>query len=271
MKTPYLLLLGIVLSTVVFAAGDNLPMGAKQAGMGNAAVASVDLWSVSHNQAGLAKIDKISSGIYASQGFTLSQFSQGAFAVAYPTKLGVFALSYNHNGTKLYNENKTGLAFAKSFGEGLRFGVQANLSSIALGENYGKKSVPTFEFGVQTKLMKNLWLGVHLYNVSRAKITNTEKIPVIARIGLNYTFNKNVFASLEYEKNWIAKPLVKAGLEYKIIKDLALRAGINAGANMSTFVGIGYEIKQMSIDAAATIDAKLGTSPHIGFCYQFNK
>ena len=271
MKDLRLSFLAMLFATAVFAAGDNYPMGAKQAGMGNAAVANADLWSVSHNQAGLAKIDKTCAGIYASQGFALSQFSQGAFAAAYPTKIGVFGLSYNHSGNKLYSENKTGLAFAKSFGDGLRFGLQANLSSIALGENYGRKSVPTFEFGVQTKLMKNLWLGVHLYNVTRTKITSTEKIPVIARIGLNYTFNKNVFATLEYEKNWIAKPLVKAGLEYKIIKDLALRAGINAGANVSSFVGIGYEFQKMSIDAAATIDSKLGTSPHIGFAYKFNK
>jgi hypothetical protein len=115
----------------------------------------------------------------------------------------------------------------------------------------------------------NLWLGAHVYNLSRSKINANENVPVIVRFGLNYTFNKNVNASLEYEKNWIAKPLFKAGLSYKIIKDFELRTGINAGANVSTFFGAGYTMKQLSIDAAAAIDSKLGTSPSISMNYKF--
>lgn len=262
----------IASTSTLFAAGDNYPAGARQAAMGNAAVASEGIWSVSHNQAGLAKLSEVTTSVYASQGFTLTQFTQGAFALAYPTKVGVFALSYHHSGMKLYTESKTGIAFAKTFGDALRFGAQANLSSVSLGDNYGKKSVPTFEFGIQTRLLKQVWLGVHLYNVSRTKLNNSEKIPVIARIGLQYTFNKNVQSTVEYEKNWIAKPIVKAGLEYQIITDFWLRAGVNAGANVNTCVGIGYKVKdKLVIDAAATMDSKLGVSPHISFNYIFSK
>lgn len=272
MKKLCLLLFICISAHVAFAAGDNYPSGAQQAGMGNAAVANDGIWSVSHNQAGLAKITEPTAAMYASQGFTLTQFTQGAFAFAYPTKIGVFALSYHHSGMKLYNESKTGIAFSKSFGDALRFGAQANVSSVSLGDNYGRKAVPTFEFGIQTRLLKQLWLGVHLYNVSRTKLNSTEKIPVIARVGLQYTFNKNVMASIEYEKNWIAKPLVKAGLEYKIIPDLSVRVGVNAGASANTSVGIGYKLKdKLLLDAAATIDAKLGVSPHVGFTYLFKK
>lgn len=255
------------ISNYTFAGADNLPVGAKQAGMGNAAVATSDIWSTFHNQAGLAGIEKATASVNASQGYLLRQTSIAAIAAAYPTKLGTFALSYSRFGYGLYNENKAGFAFAKKFGEGLRIGAQANLNSIALGENYGKRTIATFEVGVQTKLMKNLWLGAHFYNFSRTKINTIEKVPIIVRFGLLYNFNTNVNASIEYEKNWTSKPLFKAGLEYKMVKELSLRVGINGGVNVSTFVGAGYQLKQFRIDAACAFDQKLGTSPNISLSY----
>ena len=252
-----------------FAGADNLPMGAKQAGMGNAAVATSDIWSIYHNQAGLAGLEKTTASIYATQGYMLKQMNQGAVAVAYPTKYGVFAASFNSFGFKLYNENKAGLAFARKFGDALRIGAQANLNSISLGDIYGKKSTVTFEAGVQSKLTKKLWLGAHFYNISRSSVTSIEKVPVIVRFGLNYSFNTNVQANIEYEKNWTIKPLYKAGLEYRIVPEFALRAGINGGSSKTTFIGAAYKLKLLSIDAACSFDSRLGTSPHLGLTYLF--
>jgi len=252
-----------------YAGVDNLPVGAKQAGMGNAAVASSDIWSVYHNQAGLANIDKTTASINASQGYFLKQTSLASVAIAYPTKLGTFAISYNRFGYSLYNESKTGFAYARKFGEGLRIGAQANLNSVALGENYGKRTLATFEIGVQTKILKNLWIGAHFYNFSRSKINSIEKVPVIVKFGVYYTFNTNVNATIEYEKNWVTKPLFKAGLEYKLAKEFSLRVGINGGSNVSTFVGAGYLVKKFRIDAACAFDQKLGASPNISLTYSF--
>jgi hypothetical protein len=136
-----------------FAGGLNMPAGSKQQALGNAFVASSDVWSASHNQAGLASLKKVEAGVYVNQGYFITQLTQATAVAAYPTKYGTVAVSFNHFGFKLYNENKTGIAYAKSFGEGLRFGAQANVMSIALGENYGKKTIATFEFGIQAQLM----------------------------------------------------------------------------------------------------------------------
>lgn len=252
-----------------FAGADNLPVGAKQAALGNAAVATSDVWSVYHNQAGLASIEKPSVGIYASQGYMLQQTSQGAIAIVQPSKYGTFALSYNRFGFKLYNEGKAGFAFARKFGENLRAGAQINLNTIAIGDIYGNKSSLTFEAGVQTKLTKNLWVGAHIYNIARTSVNEIEKIPVIVKFGFYYTFNENVNTSIEYEKNWTIQPLYKAGLEYKLAKEFALRFGINAGAFTTTSFGASYIHKKFSIDAAYAFNTKLGSTPHLGLTYVF--
>jgi len=269
MKKTLFILLFFIANIHLFAGGINLPMGAKQAGVGNAAVATCDVWSVYHNQAGLAGVEQTTASIFVSQGNLLSQSNQAALAYAIPTKLGTFAFSFNRFGYKLYNENKAGFAYARKFGDGLRIGAQANVNSLAIGENYGKKIFLTFEAGLQFKLMNNLWLGTHIYNFSRASINTIEKVPVIVRFGLYYKINSAVDVTVEYEKNWIQKPLFKGGVEYRLVKDFALRTGINAGSNVSTFFGAGYVIKQFSIDAACAFDAKLGTTPQINLNYKF--
>ena len=48
----------------IFAGNENYPVGARSAAMGNATVMMSDLWSIHHNQAGLASIENISVGFH---------------------------------------------------------------------------------------------------------------------------------------------------------------------------------------------------------------
>ena len=57
----------IVLSGTIIARNDNLPVGARSAGIGNSSVALSDVWSLQHNQAGLANLKYLEVGIYANR------------------------------------------------------------------------------------------------------------------------------------------------------------------------------------------------------------
>ena len=173
----------------VFAQADGLPIGARPAGMGNAAVTLVDLWSVHHNQAGLAGLKSTTVGAFYQRHLLSEELSHQGLAVAIKLGKGTLALNGNLFGFNLYRETKAGLAYAMNFGEGLRAAIQLDYLNIRLGEGYGSKSAVAAEIGVQARLVEKLWIGAHVYNPNRAKIGGPydERVPTVFRACLLYT------------------------------------------------------------------------------------
>jgi hypothetical protein len=259
----------LVVANKLIARNDNLPVGARSAGIGNSSVALSDIWSLHHNQAGLANLKQLEAGIYVNRNNLLSEASQIAFAGALPTKYGVFGLTFQQYGFKLYNESKIGFAFSKSFGPNFRAGLMANYLQTSIGENYGKSGNFCVEGGIQGQLVKNLWIGAHIYNINRAKASNFfgEKIPTIARIGLLYQVSDKVFASAEVEKDLVNNAMFKGGAEYRATENFYLRGGFYFVQNPVYSFGVGFYTKNIRIDFAGSFHQQLGFTPHLGLGY----
>lgn len=250
-------------------ASDNTPLGARSSGIANASVSLADVWSVQNNQAGLGFVRNISAGVYYDNRFMLKELSMRAGAFAFPVKGGTFGLCISNFGYSLYSENKYGLAFGKAFGDKLSAGIQMDYLTTKISE-YGTKSVPAAEFGIMAKPLKNLTIGVHIFNPTKAKLAsyNDERIPTILRLGLNYKFSEKVFLAGETEKDIDKKAIVKFGMEYRPIKELYLRAGVATNPTLSCF-GIGVALKNLRLDLSTTYHSVFGISPQIGLNYIF--
>lgn len=268
-------LLTILPALTLQAGSDNYDIGARSGGMANASVTLSDLWSVHHNQAGLARLEKISAGIYYENKFLLSNLGLKAAAVAIPvtgteSTRGVFGISISYFGYSLYNDSKIGLAYAKSFGDNFSAGIQLDYLSTRIGDDYGKKGAVAVEGGIQARLSDNLSIGAHIFNPTRTKIAiyDDERIPTIMRFGVDYTFSEKVFVSIETEKDIDFKPVFKAGLEYRAIEELYLRTGISTNPTLNTF-GFGLNLKQFTFDFAVSIHQVLGFAPQLSLTYIF--
>ena len=255
-----------------FSGNENLPVGARAAGIGGAAVCMVDVWAVYHNQANLAYYKNISAAVYYENKFLVKEMSLQAATVVLPTKkLGVFGVSFTRFGYSQYNESKYGLSYARTFGPNFSAGVGMNYLSSHIGENYGTRGAFTVELGVRATLLKKLVVGFHAYNINRAKMANynNERIPTILRLGLQYNFSEKVFLSAEIEKDIDYKPIFKVGMEYHPAKLFFLRAGISTNPFISSF-GFGFNISdKFSIDLASTVHPVLGLSPMASLSYNF--
>ncbi len=257
-------------SLPLFAGNDNPSLGARAAGMGNAAVTLSDVWSANHNQAGLAFLKKPVAGTYYENRFFLKEIGVKGLAFALPVKDGVFGMSFNYSGGSWYNESKFGLAYAKTFGEKLSIGMQMNYMGIRIAEGYGSKSALTAEVGILAKLTNELTIGAHIFNPTHAKLAeyNNEKIATIMRLGLDYKFNKKVILALETLKNSSEKPTLKVGLEYQIMEKIFLRTGIATKPSLNTF-GIGVKLNSLILDFASSVHPVLGFSPKMSMAYSF--
>jgi hypothetical protein len=265
----------IIISCLVYsvsAGNEDFPIGARSAAMGNASVSLSDVWSAQHNQAGLGFVKDISAGAYYENRFLLKELGIKGGVAAIPVKAGTFGLCISNFGYSLYSENKYSLSFAKAFGNKLSAGVALDYLTTKIAEGYGNKGVLAAEFGIQARPLKGLSIGMHLFNPTRAKLSdyNNERIPTIIRLGADYSFSEKVIIAIETEKDMSKKAMFKTGLEYKVVKEFYLRAGIVTNPTLGSF-GFGINIKNLKIDFSANYHQTLGFSPQLGLTYSFFK
>jgi len=263
----------IFFQAIFLFAADNYPAGGRSLGMANSSVTNTDCWSAFHNQAALAWIGRMEIGASYDNRFTIADLSTESFVFALPLKAGTFAVSGNIFGYNQYNEKKVGLAFAKKLGEKFSAGVQLDyLNTFINDDYYGSHSAFAVEVGLLAEPLKNFKIGIHVYNLSGAKLAEyaDEKIPTIFRLGASYKFSDKLLWSIEEEKDIDQKASFKSGLEYQIAEPLFLRGGISTNPTLVSF-GFGLKFNNLMIDFASTYHQVLGFSPAISLNYQFGK
>jgi len=246
--------------------------GARSAAMGGASVSLSDFWSIQNNPAGMALQPSLSAGVYYENRFLMKELSLKGAAVVAPTRFGVLGLSFNQFGYTLYNENKFGLAYARSFGKLLRIGLQLDYQTTNIAENYKDASFVTFELGVQSTLNEKLSLGAYVYNPVRMEIADypDESTPMVMRFGLTYSLNPEFIGVAEIEQNFQTKASLRVGLEYAIQQKFFIRTGISTNPGLLT-MGAGIHFRQLQFHIAASMHQLLGVTTTAGLIYQFAK
>jgi len=252
------------------AGNDDLPIGARSAGLANASLTLSDVWSAHHNQAGLGFLDKAAAGVYYENRFLIPELGLSAGVVAIPVKKGAFGLSVRNFGYQLYNESKIGLGYGRSFGDKLSIGMQLNLINVRFADVYGARNAFTAEVGAIYKLNSSLTVAAHINNPTRAKLTelDADRLPTIIRFGLRYQFSKKVFIAGEAQKDTYNKAQLRFGLEYMATNVFFLRAGVATNPINSSF-GFGLKLKKLMLDFAGTFHQVLGFTPQFSLTYQF--
>ncbi len=271
MKKAFVTIIVLSLFAIVsFAGHDNYPVGARQAGMGNASVMQSDMWSLWHNQAGLAFLDKTMVGVYYDNRFLVPEYGYKTFGVVVPTKRGVIGMSFSYFGYSLYNEKKIGLAYAKSFSDKFSIGIQLNYLNTFIGHDYGSKGTLAVEVGFMAQPIENVFIGAHVYNPTRSKLAiyEDERVPTIYRLGIGYKAGERAFIGVEIEKQLDYVPRFKAGVEYGLTENFFLRTGLSIKPLENSF-GVGYKVKGLIIDLAFSTNRELGMTPHVSMIYTF--
>ena len=259
----------IFLSTAQ-AGGEFISMGGRSAGMANASISLSDGWAGFNNQAGLAWNRKFSAGMYYENRFLIKEIGIKAFSAVLPVKKGSFGISFSYFGFSLYNEMKSGLAYAMNFGNSFSAGVQIDYLRFHAGNDLGTKNLFTFEIGLQFRVKEQLCLGIHIYNPVAVTLTEDprERLPAVFRTGLGWNITENFLVVAEIEKELLNDPALKAGMEYHFVKPLFIRIGYMTAPSQFTF-GFGLEFGRFSIDIASSYNMILGFSPQGSINYQF--
>jgi hypothetical protein len=219
--------------------------------------------SFTGNQAALAKTENAGIGIYGERRFLLAATSAYTLAMALPTKQGNFGIQVNYSGFKNFNENKIGLAYARSLGSKADVGIQFNYYGYRI-PGYGNASTIYAEAGAILHLSDKLNAGVHVYNPVGGKLgkEGDEKLASAYKLGLGYDASENFFVSAEISKEEDKPVNVIAGIQYQFAKQFFVRAGF-LSESATAFAGAGVSWKNIRLDVAGSYHPQLGFSPGI--------
>ncbi|UOQ67150.1 hypothetical protein [Hymenobacter volaticus] len=253
--------------------------GARAAGLANASVTLSDVWAVGNNAAGLGQLNKPVVGVYAENRYLLSALNTVAVAAAMPlgavenekARNGVVGVEVQRFGGKLYSEQRVGAGYGYRGGL-VSIGARVDMLQLSI-EGLGSKQAVAVSLGGQAELVpKRLVFGAYLYNLNQAKLAEyqQERVPTLLKAGLSYRPTDKVLLNIETEKDVEQDADFKAGLEYRIIEKLALRAGFRTLTEEITG-GVGFQAGALQIDYAAAWHAALGLSQHVGVGFVFEK
>ncbi|MFW6309850.1 MAG: hypothetical protein ACOC1D_02000 [Prolixibacteraceae bacterium] len=263
-RTKCLFILLLINSVNSFAL-DNYPVGARSLGLSHAFVSFSDSWSTFHNQAGLAGVSGVSAGFFYESKFNIDELSLVAGSVVLPVKAGTFGISFFQFGKGTFKEHKFALAFAKKLSTSLSAGVQLDYFSQTFPENARANGFATFESGIIWSPTDKLFIGGHIFNPISAGIetpSGKQKMPFVFRTGGHYQFDEMVLTTIEAEKSSNHPVLLKAGIEFQPVENLALRFGV-AGKSINYTAGIGYRTGKLSTDIGFSYHGNLGVTPSI--------
>ena len=230
-----------------------------------------DAFSFTSNQAALANTKQTSVGVFGERRFLLAETSSYAAALAIPTKLGNVGVSMNYAGFKNFNENKIGLAYARSLGKKVDIGVQFNYYGYNVPA-YSNASAIFFEAGAIIHFTDDFNGGIHVYNPVGGKLNNVdkEKLASAYKMGFGYDASDNFFISADIVKEEDKPINVVAGLQYNFAKQFFARAGFMSESG-TAFTGLGVAWKNFRLDVSGSYHPQLGFSPGIMLLTNFGK
>lgn len=242
--------------------------GPRITALGLTGVAMQDVWSLQSNQAGLTAQKKFTIGIAYESEFFNPELSKQSVLLIYPNKRNVFGISFQNYGFSVYNEQRLGFAYARSFGS-ISAALDLNYHLISI-QQYGSTQAYSVEAGLQYAFNDKLLIGAHLTNPNRSTYDHhiNAGIPVTIEFGISYQISNGLLLNNGITKSLNSSTDVKGGLEYSMLHWMDLRGGISVNP-FRQYIGIGCRYQSLRFDAAVGSHYALGYSPQVALSYEF--
>jgi len=269
MKRLYLSALYLLFSFTKPIYSQEINLGPRVTALGNIGVALSDVWSLQSNQSGLAFLQKPIVSISYRNSYLNPELNTQSAAFVYPFGKNVLGLGFQNYGFSAYSEQKMGFSYAKRFGNSVSAALNFNLHQVKI-PNYGSVQAYSAEAGLQYQVNENLTFGTHISNPGMSSYRTEIKalIPVSLEFGSSYRFSDKVLLNSGFIKGLNSISDFRCGLEYSVINWLAFRGGMSANP-FRQFAGVGYQLQDLKIDAAASTHPYLGFSPQLALSYEF--
>jgi hypothetical protein len=222
-------------------------MGARIAGMGFASASVPDEFSVFNNPGTVARLKAISAGFTCETNSLLPGANRIAASFLVPSPIIAGSVGVFKFGDDIYSENLLSVAVGNKLGIA-SLGGRVNFVQYR-ANGFGTKSAVSFDFGGLVQLTDQISAGAYIVNLTQARITEDEYLPIKLVAGLGFKPTEQLLVSTEIEKDIGFKPAFRGGIEYAIHKKVFVRTGLNLNPSKG-FFGLGFRSGHLNIDYA---------------------
>ena len=271
-------------SNLSYASFEQLPTGARQAGLGDAFTALADdVYAAYYNPAGLAQLRRSEFTAYYAKLFSGltdgSSIGRSFIAYGHPTAThGTFGFSYlSLSLADLYTENTFALHYAQSIHERWNVGgslkilkksygsdayTQSAINSdtgASLGapdplfaKNGSSKSAISFDLGAQYRISKIYGLGFSMLNVNSPNMalspSDTDKVATVYKAGLaRKTKTSSVDVEVSEREFTSAEYRFNIGGEHWLQGGFGIRGGLGFGQRQYQVTSLGFSYRWQSL------------------------
>ena len=245
--------------------------GAENSGRAGAFVVQNGVWSTSGNQAGLAFVNNVESGLYYTNKYRNLEVYGVSMAATIPAFSGTFGIEVQQLIFNTFVDRSYTLAYGMQLSDKIVAGVGFAYRYISLGSYYGSGGNVFVEGGVTWLASNKFELAMHLSNpfVSYIKFSSKEVIPVVCSVGCDYHPLVNWSVIFQLDKIISSGFSAHICFENNIYKELTLRAGYQTNPSLYVF-GLGIDKKRWQGNSSFIIDPVLGWYPELSVVYKWS-
>jgi long-subunit fatty acid transport protein len=279
-----ILLITILISLVAVnlsALFEAYPTSARARGMANAFYTlSDDSDAAFYNPAGLDQADNQFSfnmvDLYGNK-----YLRAGAFSASYRFSpvYGVLAiagkqLGVEYEDTDLSTENTLTLAHSfklmKDLHSSLAFGYSFNMYQLDFAEGYGDDTAYGLNVGAIATMHQRTKISFTVQNINNPDMGKDEEFELPRQMvtGISYQPYYGVVTILELTKELKGDTSVAAGIEYSLLDNMTLRAGVHNNPAVYS-AGLGFDVKGMLVNYGFTYHSDLDPTHHFQVGYRF--
>ncbi len=212
------------------------------------------------NPAALARVDNLLLGVCAEQRFGLAQAAQYRMGLVLPTRQGHFGFGLNRSGIPGFTENGLALGYARHLGALVDLGIRFQYHNRRITE-YGNRAAMFAALGMTWHFTDKVYGGLSVENPTRVAWSGGgERLSAVYRAGLGYAASAGMYCSAELIHEEGLPADVLAGIQYAIIPEIKVYAGVRSGLG-SYYAGGGIHWRNLQAYLSVSRHRQLGFSP----------
>jgi hypothetical protein len=242
---------------------------ARSKGMSGTSVMLASHWSCLSNPAGIAGIRAASFGLYYENHFEVPELGTGSFTVGLPTRSGNFGAGFITIGCAGLRQSQASMSYGRNIGSRVRAGIGVHWLMVSQPAGYADLFAVIPSLGLQVMPFEKMIVGISVFNPAGQELIPAGylKIPVVFQAGIGYQLGEEVLLCMESQKRSGEKARYSGGFEITLKNAVHFRFGIFHHRISGFSLGVGYTLKQLSIDIAVARHPVLGYSPATGLTY----
>jgi hypothetical protein len=244
----------------LYAAFENIEVGAQPLALGNACTALVESpFALYYNPANIHHISSFQFAFSYQNYYGIPEINQLNLIANGHIKEWPLSLGVNRFGNNLYQELQLTIGSSYKLINQASIGLSIQYYYLQI-TNYGQSSTWGVNLGFQYNLVKNLDMGIQVSNINQPVLGKAkEKLPQCFSMGFCYRPLSTLSLLMEFFRDVSFDQDYRAGIEYNLSKNFVLRMGIIDQYNTYN-LGFGIILKNLVIGYALLNHQVLGVS-----------